>query len=456
MLQPASPDEPQTQQAQFARARTLVFQGLLVAGGLLVFLFLLLEMQGFLSPLLLAAAGTILVWPLREHRVVRSVLLAGGLLVLLWLFSVLGEVLIPFAAVYLLAYLLDPAVGWAQQRWNWPRWASSLVLTLVAVGVLVVVLVLLVPNVIGKIEDLVAGLLGGMTDFQRWILDSRLVTYLTESGFIERGEFEVQLTTILREQIGGIAEQIPAALQTLTRSVSSILGLVTVVALVPVLLFYTLRDFPVIKDNLIRLFPTVGGRREYLTHAAHIVGSYLRGQLTISAISAFNISVVLTLFGIPFAILIGLVGGILNMIPNIGIVLTTVLGVLVALIFGTPMDALVVVLALFAQQLLEATILSPNILSYQVGLHPVLVILSLLVFGATMGFFGLLVAVPLTALLVTFYKTYREAMTLDLAHYGSEDGPLIVGPDSQPPRPAAEPKDDEPKEAPSRAERPAP
>src|SRR5690606_23195835 len=305
MLQPASPDEPQTQQAQFARARTLVFQGLLVAGGLLVFLFLLLEMQGFLSPLLLAAAGTILVWPLREHRVVRSVLLAGGLLVLLWLFSVLGEVLIPFAAVYLLAYLLDPAVGWAQQRWNWPRWASSLVLTLVAVGVLVVVLVLLVPNVIGKIEDLVAGLLGGMTDFQRWILDSRLVTYLTESGFIERGEFEVQLTTILREQIGGIAEQIPAALQTLTRSVSSILGLVTVVALVPVLLFYTLRDFPVIKDNLIRLFPTVGGRREYLTHAAHIVGSYLRGQLTISAISAFNISVVLTLFGIPFAILIG-------------------------------------------------------------------------------------------------------------------------------------------------------
>ena len=458
MLQPAPPDEPQPPQAQFVRSRTLVFQGLLVAGGLLVFLFLLVEMQDFLTPLLLAVAGTILVWPLREHRVVRSMLLAGGVLVLLWLFSALGDVLLPFAAVYLLAYLLDPAVVWARRRWKTPRWASSLVLTLVAVGVLVAVLVILVPNVIGKIEDLVSGLLGSLTDFQQWILNSRLVTYLTESGFVERSELEVQLSAVLREQVGGIAEQIPAALQTLTRSVSSIIALVTIVALVPVLLFYTLRDFPVIKDNVIRLFPTVGGRREYLTQAAHIVGSYLRGQLTISAIAAFNVSLALSLFGVPFALLIGLVGGVMNMIPNVGIILTNVLGVLVALIFGTPMDALVVVLVLFAQQILEATILSPNILSYQVGLHPVLVILSLLVFGATMGFFGLLVAVPVTALLVTFYKTYREAMTLDLAHYGSENGPLIVGPDAQPPRPPAEPEgtEGEPQEDGPRAERPAP
>ena len=423
----------------FAQRRTLVFQGLLVAAGVLTFLFLLLELDAFLTPLLLAVAGTVLVWPLREQRAVRSLLLAGGLLVLLWLFSTLGSVLLPFVAVYLLAYLLDPAVGWAERRWGFPRWAGSLVLTLVAVGALVAILVILVPNVIGKVEELAAGLLGGLTGFQQWVLDSRLVTYLSESGFVERAELEAQLSAVLREQVGGIAEQIPAALQTLTRSVSSIIALITTVTLVPVLLFYTLRDYPTIEENVIRLFPTVGGRREYLTRAAHIVGSYLRGQLTISAISAFNVSLFLSLFGVPFSLLIGLLAGLLNMIPNVGIILTNVIGVLVALIFGTPVDALIVVAVLFGQQILEATILSPNIMSYQVGLHPVLVILSLLVFGATMGFFGLLVAVPLTALLVTFYKTYREAMTLDLAHYGSEDGPLIVAPDAHPPKPPPEP-----------------
>jgi predicted PurR-regulated permease PerM len=175
----------------------------------------------------------------------------------------------------------------------------------------------------------------------------------------------------------------------------------------------------------------------------HIVGSYLRGQFVISAISAFNVSLFLTLFGTPFPLLVGLIAGLLNMIPNVGIILTNVIGVIVALIFGTPVDALVVVLVLFGQQILEATILSPNIMSHQVGLHPVLVILSLLVFGATMGFFGLLIAVPLTALLVTFYTTYREEMTLELMEEtGTRTVPLIVAPDSpngdtsEPARPA--------------------
>lgn len=435
MLQPDRPDEQQALEAQFVRSRTLVFQGALVAGGLLTFLFLLFELRDFLTPLLLAVAGTVLVWPLREQRVVRSILLAGGLLVLLWLLTVIGNVLLPFVVVYLIAYMLDPAVEVAKRRWNVPRWASSLLLTLIAVGVIVAFLVILVPNIVGRVEELVAGLLESLVGFQDWVLNSSLVAYLEDAGFVDRAELEAQVTSVLPGQIGGVVSQIPAALQTITRSLSSIIALITTVTLIPVLLFYTLRDFPTIRLNLIRLFPTVGGRREYLTKAANIVGSYLRGQLTISAIAAFNVTLFLTLLGVPFSILIGLIAGLLNLIPNVGIILTNVIGVLIALIFGTPVDALIVVSVLFGQQILEATILAPNIMSQQVGLHPVLVILSLLLFGATMGFFGLLVAVPLTALLVTFYKAYRESMTLDLAHYGTEAGPLIVGPNAQPPRP---------------------
>ena len=157
-----------------------------------------------------------------------------------------------------------------------------------------------------------------------------------------------------------------------------------------------------------------------------------RCQAAISSIAAFNVFVFLTIFGVPFPLLIGLLAGALNLIPNVGVIITNVLGVGIALIFGTPVDALVVVLVLFGQQILEATILSPNIMSHQVGLHPVLVILSLLLFGATMGFFGLLIAVPLTALLVTFYTTYREEMTLDLSEYANgSGGGLIVGPEAE-------------------------
>ena len=442
-MPPALPPTEEEQRERFSLSRVVVFQGLLVLGGLVAFFLLAVELRGLLSPLLLAAAGGILVWPLREHRAVQAMLLAGGLLLLVWLVSIMGGVLLPFAVVYLLAYLLDPAVSAAKRRWNVPRWAPSLALTLVAVGALVAAAIILVPNVIGKVEVLAAGLLSNLSNVVSWILDSSLVAYLETSGLVERAELETQLTSILPEQVGGLVAQIPVMLQTLTQSVSSIIALVTTVTLVPVLLFYTLRDFPTIERNLIGLFPKVRGDRDYLTKVGHIVGSYLRGQFTISAISAFNVSLFLTLFGTPFPLLVGLIAGLLNMIPNVGIILTNVIGVLVALIFGTPVDALVVVLVLFGQQILEATILAPNIMSHQVGLHPVLVILSLLVFGATMGFFGLLIAVPLTALLVTFYTTYREEMTLELMEEtGTRTVPLIVAPDSpngdagEPARPA--------------------
>lgn len=401
----------------------------MLLGGLVAFFFLLIELREVMNPLLLAAAATVLVWPMREHPVARSLLLAGGLVLLWWLLIVTGEVLLPFAVVYLLAYLLDPAVGAAHERWNVPRWASSLALTLVAVGALVTVLVFLVPNVVVRVEELVAGLLESLSHAQEWIMESTLVAYLDESNLIAREDLEAQLTSVLPEQIGGLVAQIPDALEALTRSVSAIITLIVTVTLIPVLLFYTLRDFPAIEHNLIRLFPKVGGNRRYLQNVGHIVGSYLRGQLAISSIAAFNVFVLLTLFGVPFPLLIGLLAGLLNMIPNIGVIITNVIGVGIALIFGTPVDALVVVLVLFGQQILEATILSPNIMSHQVGLHPVLVILSLLLFGATMGFFGLLIAVPLTALLVTFYKTYRDEMTLDLSNYANGGaGRLIVAP----------------------------
>ncbi len=404
-----------------APTRTTIFQGALILGGLAALALLAVEMRGLLNPLLVGVVGTVLLWPLREHRVVQAILLAGGLLVLVWLVSLLGGVLLPFLIVYLLAYFLDPVVEAAQQRWKAPRWATSLGLTLVAVGVLVAFLIVLVPKIIGSLEALANGVLANMANVQGWILDSALVTSLDEAGLVERSEVEAQLTAVLPGQLGGLIARIPDTLQTLTRSVSSILNLVTTVVLVPVLLFYTLKDYPLIERNLIGLFPTVQGRRTYLTKAGKIVGSYLRGQLLISGIAAFNISVALTLLGVPFALLIGLLGGFLNMIPNVGAILTNVVGIVIALIFGEPIDAVFVLVVLFGQQLLEATVLSPNIMSHQVGLHPVLVILSLLVFGATMGFIGLLIAVPLTALIVTFYQTYREEMTLDLSEYAESD-----------------------------------
>ena len=413
--------------------RTAAFDTVLITGGLVLFLVLLYEMQTapdsgrFLGPPLIAAASVILLWPLRRQRAVRALLLSGGFLLVVWLFSMLSKVLIPFITVYLLAYLFDPIVSFLRHRWRVPRWISTLVVTLLVVGLVTLFVLLLVPNIIGQLQQLGVNLLGSIGRLREWITTTPLLDRIEQTGLIDIDEqqLEVQVTTAIRQQLLDLTSSmssIPKATQTLVQSIGSIVGLVTTLTITPVLLFYTLKDFPFIERALIGLFPTFGGRRDYLIEAGGIVGSYLRGQLTISAIAGFNVSVALILFDVPFALLIGLVGGLFNMIPTLGIVITNIVGITIALIFGDPplVDAAIVVAVLAAQSFLEQSVLTPSILSHQVGLHPVLILLSLFVFGYFMGIVGLFIAVPATALMMTVYKTYRHEMTLDLSTYGEQ------------------------------------
>jgi predicted PurR-regulated permease PerM len=260
-------------------------------------------------------------------------------------------------------------------------------------------------------------LLNGVEGLRSWLAASTVFDILESTGLIEKEEALHQIQTIVQQQ----ARRLPGAVENLVSSLGSVLGVLTVLALVPVLLFYTLRDYPDIQEGLIELFPTAGGRRDYLVQAGSIVGHYLRGQLTISLIAAFNVSVLLFLFDIPFWLLIGLMSGILNFIPQLGAILTMILGSVLALVLSGWIKAAIVLLVLLGESFLEQSVLTPNILSYQVGLHPVLVLFSLLAFGTFLGVFGLLIAVPLTAILVTAYRAYRDELTLELGDYGGND-----------------------------------
>lgn len=395
-------------------------EAVLMLGGLLLLLVLLYEMEvpsdeGFLNPVLVGGAGAILLWPLRAYRAVRALLMAGSFLLLLWFMAKVSSILIPFVLVYLLAFVLDPAVQHLRVRYGIERWLSSLFVTLLVVGTLVVFILVLAPNVANQVESLAERVVNSLSGLQVWLETTPVLDNLAEAGLIDKQEVIQQVTTLIQNQ----AAQLPEAIRGLLASIGSLIGLITTLALVPVILFYTLKDYPTIKRSLIGLFPTLEGRRDYLIQAGGIVGNYLRGQIIISAIAAVNVTFWLLIGGVPFWLLIGLLSGLLNFIPNIGAIITLVIGVLVAFTFGGWVKALIVVVVLLGQSLLEQSILTPNIMSYQVGLHPVLILLSLLIFGSFLGIFGLLIAVPVTAILMTAYRAYRDQLTLELNQYGS-------------------------------------
>ena len=407
--------------SRLERLRRVAFEAVLVAGGVVLFLVMLYEMHtpppenGFLSPALVGLAGIVLLWPLRGHKAVRALLLSGGLLLLLWTLDKVSRVLVPFAAVYLLAYLLNPLVERLRERYQVPRWLPSLVVTSLVVGVFVLFILILAPNIANQAQALSDRVLGTVQTLRAWLEASTVLDALEGAGLLQKQEVIAQLQALIKEQAG----RLPSAAENLVASLGSFLGVVTLLALVPVILFYTLKDYPTVQSGLVDLFPTAGGRRDYLVEAGSIVGRYFRGQLLISIIATINVSVLLFVFDIPFWLLIGLLAGLLNLIPQIGALITMVVGALVALILGSWVKAVIVIAVLLGESLLEQSVLTPNILSYQVGLHPLLVLFSLLVFGTLLGVFGLLIAVPMTAILMTGYRAFREELTLDLSEYGA-------------------------------------
>lgn len=396
--------------------RLTAFQTTLMAGGVVLFLVLLYEMREFLNPPIVAGAAAVMLWPLRSYQTVRAILITALLLVLLWFLDELAAIVLPFATVYLLAFLFDPLVTLLNQRYRIPRWVSSMVVTVLLVGLFALFVFLLVPSLVSQFEILFRRLVGAMGQLREWLQTTTMLDNLGAVG-IDKQVVVDNLEQFLQEQATAVATGIPMAVQRVMSSLGAVLAAIAIISVLPVVHYYTLKDYPFIKRRLFELFPTFGGRRDYLIEAGSIVGNYLRGQLLICAIAGFNMSVALILFDIPFALLIGIVGGLLNLIPNMGIIITNVLGITIGLIFGDPWywDVIIIVSVLFAQSLLEQTVLTPNIMSHSVGIHPVLVILSLFVFGYFMGWIGLLIAVPVTALIMTVYKTYRDRIQFELS-----------------------------------------
>ena len=139
-----------------------------------------------------------------------------------------------------------------------------------------------------------------------------------------------------------------------------------------------------------------------------VVSGYIRGQLIDVFIIGILISLVLLFLGIDYAIVIGIISGFANLIPMIGSTLATIVAVVVALAGDTPIKALYALILLIILQQIDGNIIVPKVVGKSVNLHPLMVVLSLFIFGSLFGLVGMLVAVPITALFKHFYVQFID------------------------------------------------
>ncbi|HET9716645.1 MAG TPA: AI-2E family transporter [Pseudolabrys sp.] len=318
----------------------------------------------------------------------------GALIVLVLALWLLSEILLPFIAGLAIAYLLTPVTDHLE-RLGINRLAAALLIITLVVLLLVYLILLVAPILGGQLSSFIDNVPGYVTKLQGLLSDPSRpwVQKLLGAGFNAD------------KSIGDLVTQGVGWLTTFLRSLWSggraLVSLFSLIVVTPVVAFYLIYDWHRMIRSVDSWIPIQHRDvvRKLAREADAAIAGFVRGQTAVCLILGSFYAVALTISGLNFGLLIGLISGLITFIPYVGSMTGLVLSLGVAVAqFWPDYASIVMVLAIFlVGQFFEGNVLAPKLVGESVGLHPVWVIFALLAFGYLFGFVGLLVAVPLAA-----------------------------------------------------------
>ncbi|HET9822443.1 MAG TPA: AI-2E family transporter [Burkholderiaceae bacterium] len=338
--------------------------------------------------------------------------LALGLALLLWL---LGPVLTPFIVAAVLAYALHPAVEALASR-RVPRLLAVVLVESVAIVLLLALGLLLVPVIAKELP-----LLREQIPLLAERINGALSPWLAQFGLHVSLDSASIKSFVLKVLDANLEEWVAAALSSARIGGSALLALVGNAVLMPVALYYLLADWPRLVAQAQALIPPAQRARVlgFLDECDAVLGQYLRGQLMVMAVLAVFYSAALALAGFELALPVGVFTGLAIFIPYLGFGLGLALALLAGLLqFGSWYPVVAVGVVYGVGQLAESLVLTPRLVGERIGLSPLAVIFALLVFGHLFGFVGVLVALPVSALLLVALRRARTAYLASRMYQG--------------------------------------
>ena len=358
--------------------------------------------------------------PYTLDRIVRIGISAGLIWGLIWLLGYLSDVLIPFAIAFLLAYLMNPLVVLIQKKIPNRIVAVFISLFLVLV-VLVLLIVLITPLIIDQISHtgrLVFNLIHNSELADRaarrlppdiW---QAIRTYFAREdvlAFFRTENFLKLAEAIARKVLPGLWGVVAGT----TNFLISMVGL----AVIGLYLVFLLFDFQKFREDWEDLIPVpyrddvVGFMKDFNAG----MNQYFRAQALVAAIVGVLFAIGFTIIGLPLGILLGLFIGLLNMVPYlqvVGLIPAFLLALARALQTGTSFWQVLglTVLVFIVVQIIQDGFLVPRFMKKATGLSPAIILLSLSIWGKLLGIFGLLIALPMTCLLLAYYQRFLKTM----------------------------------------------
>lgn len=326
-----------------------------------------------------------------------AMVFGGGLLYLL------SPVLTPFLVAAIFAYVGDPLVDQLE------RLKLSRTLSVTTVFLVLILLVLVLVLILAPMLERQFVLLGDKLPLYLETLQQKVVPILNRYLDIDPASLDMaSLKAMVREQWSGAAKGV---FNLLSSSGMTILAWGANLVLIPVVTFYMLRDWDILVERVHELIP-----RRYepdvvrLAKASdEVLGAFLRGQVTVMLSLGVIYSVGLSLVGLELALLIGMLAGLVSFVPYLGTIVGIVVAGIAALMqFQEVLPLLYVGLVFGVGQMAEGMLLTPLLVGDKIGMHPVAVIFAVLAGGQLFGFFGILVALPVAAVVMVLLRYTHE------------------------------------------------
>jgi predicted PurR-regulated permease PerM len=393
----------------------------LVIGGLGVVAMMYL-LDTLISPFLLMT-------PFREYRAARTMMWTAGFLFAFWFLVTLSGLLVPFILGALMAYLMHPFLTMLEIRYKIPRVWSALGTILLMIGGLVLLGWWAFPHLAVQTENIV----NKLSDFVYKNADNLDYAHMQEflvSIGIPQDVAKQMVTSQVGPQIQKFFNQIPAIVFGYVQMVPHFLErTVNLLVIFPVSAFYFMKDWGRMGPLFLSYLPAKDRERraKVFTNIDRVLYGFIRGQLLMATIVGVLATACYSIMGVPYAGILGIMVGITDLIPMIGIVFSGVI-IVVVLMLTPPISVSLIIgaiLVIFGLHALEAYVIGPKIVGEGIGIPPVVMILSLFIFGYFLGFVGLLIAVPSTAVILLFVEEYRKLQNEEAADLSKPTATVI-------------------------------
>lgn len=333
---------------------------------------------------------------------------------LLWL---LKPVLLPFVAGLVIAYFLNPAVNVLAKR-KIPRWLGSFLVLTGFILFAVLLLLLLFPLVQSQLSALISALPGYIA-----ILREQVIPWAESWAEKLSPEDVNRLQEAASQFAGSAAEWAGNAFKKILSEGAALFNMIALAIVTPVVAFFVLRDWTKLTIAIDRMIP----RRYYelikaeLAEIDRALSGFIRGQALVCLTLGIIYSVGLKLAGLQYGITVGIIAGVLSFVPYVGSSFMLIASLLLAFVqFDNFMDIGKVLLVYVIGQVLEGYVLTPKLVGDRVGLHPVWIIFAIFVGGSLLGFLGVVIAVPVAAIIGVLVRFALRLYRMSSLYHGEQ------------------------------------